>query len=293
MILGSIMLRLEAETPASLPLYHGRLLHGALFALIRERATELAAHIHDKMNIKPFTVSMLECATGAQTMPALPRGGRLSGRGKRGHGARREERLEERFTIACGERYCWRIGVLSEEVARVLLELPPGTRVAIGDAKLVLREIITDGAGLGLVSAEDMMAAVFGCERIERLRFLFTSPVAFRVGTRDYPLPTPELVFGSLADKWRALGLPAVIERGQVVELAREVVPLEWHGGTERVYLSRDRGVLAFSGSFAYDVTALGIEERQILLLLAQLAQFAGVGRLTAQGLGEVRLSWR
>lgn len=280
MILGRILLRLEAESSASLPLYHGRLLHGALFAIISERAPELAAHIHDEMNIKPFTVSML---TAAGTR-------RHAQRNERGR-SRRNEQEREQFAIERGKVYDWSIGVLSEDVVRVLLALPPGTRVAIGRAELVLRELLMDGPGI--FTAEDMLAAVFSATRIERLRFLFTSPVAFRVGTRDYPLPTPELVFGSLADRWQALGMPAVIERERVVELARAVVPVEWHGGTERVYLSHDRGVLGFSGNFAYDVTALDLEERQILLLLAQLAQFAGVGRLTAQGLGSVELTWR
>lgn len=283
MILGRIVLRLEAESSASLPFFHGRLLHGALFALISASDPELAAYIHDDMNIKPFTVSMLT-ATGTRRA----RAGRNAGaRGK----VKGQER--ERFVVARGAVYDWQISVLSEAVARVLLALAPSTRVAIGDAELVVTEIVTDGAGLGLVSAEDMMAAVFSAPRIERIRFLFISPVAFRVGTHDYPLPTPELVFGSLADRWRALGLPAVIERERVVEIAREVVPVEWHGGSSRVYLSRDRGVLGFSGSFAYALADLTLEERQILLLLAQLARFTGVGRLTAQGLGEVEISWR
>lgn len=283
MILGRLLLRLEAESSASLPFFHGRLLHGALFALISASDPEFAAHIHDEMNIKPFTVSMLTAPGSRQVRAVRNAHGRGQGKG--------QER--ERFVIERGKVYDWRISVLSEAVARVLLSLAPGTRVAIGDAELVLTELVTDGAGLGLVSAEDMLAAVFSQQRIERLRFLFTSPVAFRVGTHDYPLPTPELVFGSLADKWRALGMPGIIERDHVTEIARAVVPVDWHGGTERVYLSRDRGVLGFSGNFVYDLADLALEERQILLLLAQLAQFTGVGRLTAQGLGEVEISWR
>ena len=51
--------------------------------------------------------------------------------------------------------------------------------------------------------------------------------------------------------------------------------------------------MLAFSGRFSYDVTALNEEEQHALLLLAQFANFSGVGRLTGQGFGETRAMYR
>ena len=58
-MIGVVVYRLRAENSARLPLFHGRLLHGAIFSLLREYSEVLTDFIHNEMNSKPFTVSLL------------------------------------------------------------------------------------------------------------------------------------------------------------------------------------------------------------------------------------------
>ena len=109
----------------------------------------------------------------------------------------------------------------------------------------------------------------------------------------NYPFPLAEFVFGSLADKWNQAGMPAAIDRAAVREAAQGVRLLEWQGESRKVYFSSDRGMLAFQGTFTYELKVLPVEMQQIFLLLAQFAEFSGVGRLTAQGFGAARVNFK
>ena len=58
-MLGAIVYILQAEEDGWLPEFTGRIMHGAMFQILKEKSQELAEFIHNDMNIKPFTVSEL------------------------------------------------------------------------------------------------------------------------------------------------------------------------------------------------------------------------------------------
>ena len=162
--------------------------------------------------------------------------------------------------------------------------------------QLRLRRVIADSGerdDVGVLNETELIGACLAEESVRSVEFRFLTPVAFRVDQGDYPLPVPALVFSSLADKWTAAELPAAIDRNEIRADAERVRPISWRGETRRVFFGRDRSVTGFVGRFAYDISALPRDVQRAFLLLAQFAVFSGTGRLTAQGLGQTRTTYR
>lgn len=270
-MIGAVVFELVAENDERVSDAQGRLLHGAIFALLEETDPGLAFRLHDGTNVKPFSIAPLELPPGA------PKVGR--------------DRL-----LRAGDVVYWRIAALDETVLRALLAVSKGSVVRVGRLRLILRRVIADSGerpDVGVLDEMELIGACLAEESVRSIELRFLTPVAFRVDDSDYPLPIPALVFSSLADKWTAAELPAAIDRNEIRADAERVRPVSWRGETRRVFFGRDRGVTGFVGRFAYDLSALPIEARQVFLLLAQFAVFSGVGRLTGQGLGQTRTTYR
>ena len=58
-MLGEIIFELTAENSAELKFINGRLMHAAFFQILNSASPQLGNFIHEKMNLKPFTVSFL------------------------------------------------------------------------------------------------------------------------------------------------------------------------------------------------------------------------------------------
>lgn len=277
-MLGAIVYKLRAENTARLAKFHGRLMHGLMFHLLQTYSAELASFIHDELDYKPFTVSLLQENTNQQYELA-----------KRHTGNKAEV-----FSIQEGRAYFWRVTSLNDTLLQFLLTLPLGTEFKAGEAMLKLEAVIADGQyHTGVVAENDLVAEALSLPAVTRIAFRFNTPVAFRNYDRDYPLPLPDMIFGSLADKWTQLEMPLGIDRKAVREAALGISPLEWQGLSRKVYFGHDRGTLAFTGVYAYDLRNVSEDMQRIALMLAQFAEFSGVGRLTAQGFGQTQIDWR
>jgi CRISPR-associated endoribonuclease Cas6 len=246
-------------------------LHAALFDFFRRRSPELSARLHDEMNLKPFTVAML----------ALPP---VASRGK------------NRIVLREGDRAAWRVTALNEIVLRVLLDAEFGEELRVGDLRFAVERVSADSdkrPDVGFVDEEELVAQCLSVSRVEEVSFEFLSPVSFRSYDMDYPYPLPELVFASLADKWNAAGMPGSVDRDRIREIAATLPAIAWKGETKRLFFGRGHGVIGFQGAFTYRTARLDAEDQRVLLLLAQFANFSGVGRLTGQGLGQTRTKYR
>ena len=270
-MIGAVVYELTAENAERVSEAQGRLLHGALFSLLGEVDHGFASLVHDGMDVKPFSVAPLE----------LPKNAPKAG----------TDRL-----LRAGDVVYWRVAALDGAVLQAMLAVPTGTVVQVGRLRLVLRRIIADSEerpDAGALDETELIGACLAVPEVRVIEFRFLTPVSFRVGTGDWPMPTPTLVFSSLADKWTAAELSASFERNEVRADAERVRPHAWRGETRRIFLGRDRGVTGCVGRFAYDVSALPRDVRRAFLLLAQFAVFSGVGRLTAQGFGQTRTTYR
>ena len=161
---------------------------------------------------------------------------------------------------------------------------------------MVLKKIIMDGqedVTSGLLDEQDLIAHCLSVNKLSQLKFDFISPTTFRVDEVDYPMPTPSLVFTSLARKWQELTMPLEIMLPELEESLRYVYIRSWQGNSKSVYLTPKRGINSFTGTFVYDISHLNMENRRLLLLLAQFGVFVGCGRLATQGMGRIKITYK
>ncbi|WP_414565139.1 MULTISPECIES: CRISPR system precrRNA processing endoribonuclease RAMP protein Cas6 [unclassified Anabaena] len=109
----------------------------------------------------------------------------------------------------------------------------------------------------------------------------FLSPTSFKQAGKVQPFPLPELVFGSLWRRWNAfappeLKFPAVEWDAQVSAFELKTYALKLEAGAE----------IGAEGWVKYRF--LDSEQARIATVLAHFANFAGVGRKTAMGMGQV-----
>ena len=106
----------------------------------------------------------------------------------------------------------------------------------------------------------------------------------------DITFPTAELIFASIVDKWNAGDVEEVLDKLRIKELCKRVILSDWKGQTKRIYFGRDRGYTGFVGGFTFNLVKLSAEENQLITILSLSGQHCGVGRLSSQGLGQVRV---
>lgn len=259
-MLGAVVYELAALKPCRLPSYHGGLLHGAFFKLLGDFSPELATYIHDLPGLKPFAISQLL-------------------------GAGEE--------MAAGTRVYLRIAAW-DSMLLAFLESLEGQELMVGRTPFRIERLFVGGhPRAGFIAKAELVERALSVKRVSEISVKFLSPVAFRRDKFDYPVPTPEYFFPSLADKCRAAQLPIEIDRAALKEVSALVLPSALSGHTERLYYDRRRGVTGFRGEVSYDVSHIGADAARLLLLLAQLSVFTGAGRLTAQGLGETEVRYK
>ncbi|MGM9580877.1 MAG: CRISPR system precrRNA processing endoribonuclease RAMP protein Cas6 [Anaerovibrio sp.] len=268
-MLGAVVYILTAEQSGWLPEFTGRVMHGVFFRMLQEASRELASYVHEQMKMKPFTVSALQ--------------------------GKKYKSVRGKIYVSKGDVFQWRVTGLHESILQVMLQAEPGYMVRVNSLPMQVKALTADGEQnprAGFLAETDLLGLVLGEENFSRLTIDFLSPTAFRVDVVDYPMPLPGLVFPSLAEKWQQLDMPAEIDRAQVKEIAEKVYIEHWSGRTRSVYLTPRRGVNTFTGTFSYNLSQLPMEERQVLLLLAQFGVFAGCGRMAGQGLGQMQVTY-
>lgn len=255
-----IRLRPERGGPPPDPQGHGA---QALFLdLVRQVDPALAEQLHADAPSKPYTVAVL---------PTL-------GRFRQGDRA-----VELRVTFTRAD--------LFPVVTRALLGQMPGNPLRLGRATLALADVFgTPGshpwAGYGAfreIVAHARPAFNFTLE--------FSTPTAFTQGTRADGrqrlalLPTPELVFPSIARRWNELA-PADLrlDDDAVVVAARDTLISRYTLETAQINLGKgpQKG---FLGLCTYELPP-NTEQARMLSLLADAVFFLGVGMKTARGMG-------
>jgi CRISPR-associated endoribonuclease Cas6 len=260
-------LRPEVAAPISPAI--GRAAHAAVLGLIGAADPALAARVHADERVKPLTVAPL---------------GELDGRGPRP-------------AVAPARAYDLRVTLLAPALEALADGWAPATVPRLSFDGIAWRvERVTADAGAhpwaGRAGFDELLASAMRDTArggAGRWTLEFVTPVTFRQGGRNQPLPLPELVFGSLLDRWNALApLPLPDETRQFVaealavsrfDLRSAVVPAK--GGAIQI------------GAIGRCVYAATSRDRYGLACVEALARFAfysGVGAGTARGFGQARL---
>lgn len=115
------------------------------------------------------------------------------------------------------------------------------------------------------------------------IELAFLTPTSFKQGKNIQPFPLPELVFNSLWRRWNIfapekLQFPPIEWNGVVSAYELKTYAMKMEGGAE----------IGAEGTIRYRFT--DSEQAKIATILAQFACFAGIGRKTAMGMGQVAI---
>jgi len=262
-MLGTIFFTLHFNNRGSLPELPGRFLHAAVFSLISSIDEEAGNYWHDMSGIKPFTVTL------DYNQP------------------RRNHVIQE------GDILFLRINVWHRDLWYILSETSESMRVQIGPLQATIVNVHCE-APFGLPLREENILD-FVQHRLEakparKIEFEFFTPTMFNGTYGDITFPTAELIFASIVNKWNAGDVEDVLDKPRIKELCERVILSDWKGQTKRIYFGRDRGYTGFVGGFTFNLAKLSTEENQLITILALFSQHCGVGRLSSQGLGQVRV---
>ena len=268
MILGAVVFRLRALVPCRLPASHGRLLHAALLNLVRDVDPAVSQSMHDA-SAKNFSLACLEFSKPVKS---------------------------NTIDVREGDMAYWRVCALDEEVLKALMAMPMGQRVKIAAFDFVIEEALMrqdERDDAGFVSMEYLEEACRNLPVMRSVTLEFLSPTVFKVDNSDYPFPLPALIFGSIAERWNEFSTDGTFDVDMVKEMAEKIVPINWSAETRRYNITRQRGITGFVGRVTFDLREITEDLRWIFILLAEFSVFTGVGRLTGQGLGHVKISYR
>jgi len=265
MSLLSLVLTLRPRAGASLPSALGRAAHAALLRAIAQARPELAQALHDEAGPRPFTCSSLL-------------------------GARKEG------AVMPDTAYTLRYTALTAELAEVLPALFQAAplEIELDEVPFVVEAVTSEAAvhpWAARTSYEELAARwLLGRQTPQaHISLHLASPTAFKSGGKAQVLPLPELVFGSLLEKWNAyapLAFPEETRRFAAECLGVSRFELSTHAAP-----FKSEGVVKFGAVGMVTYAALNRDRYwlSVINLLADFAQFGGVGAGTTMGMGQCR----
>ncbi|MDQ2997169.1 MAG: CRISPR system precrRNA processing endoribonuclease RAMP protein Cas6 [Chloroflexota bacterium] len=263
----ALVLSIRPLVAASIQANLGRATHAAILAQIAAVDPAFAARLHSSEGLKPLTVS--------NVLGLARRGGRAQ--------------------ISPTQTYSLRVTLLCdtlETLARAWTVESFGKLMLDGIAWQV-EQLAIDTACHPWAGHESYEALAAGALRRSGSvgndwMFEFATPLTFRHGPMNQPLPLPDLVFGSLLDKWNAFApLPLPSELRETIA-SMVVSSFDLHS----VVVPTKGGALQIGGVGRCSYRALGGTSDWLagIDLLARFAFYSGVGAGTGRGFGQTRL---
>jgi CRISPR-associated endoribonuclease Cas6 len=267
--LYSSIIQLRAARACVIPQTQGRFAYAAFLSLVEEADPFLAQALHDAASNKPFTVSQLR---------GLPQAHDGEIRLRAGHD-------------------CWlRVTLAGDDLFQTFIngflygDARPGIR--LGDVVFdVLGVLNTPGSHpwAGYTTEEELLQQA---QAQTSIAFELASPVGFSLGdNRVEIMPRPEVLFTALHKKWSQWCGQELSQPLSRDWLRENVLVSDWqlHSRMLRYGAQAQVGSEGRVTFRVFDGEGEGPEARQLLNVLADFAFYAGVGRKTTQGMGQVR----
>ncbi len=268
----SLVLNLLPQSPLPPQFLTGRHLHALFLTLVSSVDRALGDSLHEAKADKAFTLSPLQVS--------------------RQFIGSRDSILQWEHTkpISAGTPCWWRISLLDDtlfsKLTQLWLNLNPNHPWHLGPADLHITSILgtpqSTQPWANAISYAQLYEQSSDSDR--QIEFSFCTPTAFRQSQHDCALPTRELVFNSLINRWNqysGIELPK--------NLIESIFPSFFNIRTELVADSRSKFigcVGAINFRLLGDVDSLVIKQ---INALANFALYSGVGRKTTMGMGMVR----
>lgn len=276
----SLILNLLPQSPIPTQFLTGRHLHALFLSLVSSVDRKLGDYLHEPKSDKAFTLGPLQVVhrNTAYRTPTKARSQNST------------LQWEHSQAIPTGTPCWWRISLLDDtlfgQLTQLWLNLNPEHPWHLGPADLHITSI------LGTPQSTQPWANAMpytqlyeqASESDRQIEFSFCTPTAFRQSNYDCALPTRDLVFNSLINRWNQY---SGIELSKT--LIEPIFPSFFEIRTEIVADSRSK-FIGCVGAMHFrilgDVSPLVIQQ---INALADFALYSGVGRKTTMGMGMVR----
>ena len=272
MSLLSLTLRLrplpQPDPTAVLPIWWGRAAHRLLLDTVEAIDPPLVRELHDEDGPRPFSVSSL--------LGRFPHG-----------------------TLEAGGVYRLRFTALTPGLRQAMEQaaasgpLAPGAQVELDRHPFEVLPPETDGDEAQPPQSGDpqSLSAPYLLGKIpapRRLGFTLLSPTTFKSGGKHVPVPLPELVFGSLLERWNAFA-PLVFPP-EARRYAAECLAMARYDLHTRSVVVKGGGLrVGAVGEVSYITLNYDRYWMSVLATLAEYAWYAGVGAGVTNGLGQCR----
>ncbi len=250
------------------PSWWGRAVHALFLDIVHAANPALAAELHEGSGSRPFTASTLM-----------------------GHFTAGQPDPEHLYTLRLTALQGQLAGYLTAAAAGGLLA--PGSTVELDHHRFRVVAAASDPAdhpwAVCSSYAELAAARLVSAEPPPRqVTLVFTSPTTFRSQERHVPVPLPDLVFGSLLERWNAyatVAFPAETRR-----YAEECLAISRYELATRAVPGK-QGSLRVGAVGRITYTTLNYDRywMSVVATLAAFALFSGVGAGTTVGLGQAR----
>lgn len=268
MTLCALSLYLTSPVDVTLPHDTGRASYAATLTHLRPHAPDLIDAVHNADGTKPLTCSRL---MGAKTDAA----------GTQVHAG---AQLRIRVTGLTAE--------MTAALDAAFLQHTPETWTLF-DHPFTVQRVVCDGetdpwtgqADYATLAAQGLMG---GPNPAPAVTLHFAAPTAFKSKGVHLPVPLPELVFGSLVDRWNAFS-PVTVS-GEMRQFGAEMIAISRYRLSSRGVQTKP-GVMRIGGVGTVTYRALGGDRYwwRVMHMLADFARFGGVGILTTTGMGQCR----
>ena len=267
-MLISVVITVETDTETLLPRNVGRAHYAATLQRLHVVNSGLVAAIHNGDGPKPLTCSDI-----------------LNGRSNR-----------DGMRLEPGMPYYLRVTGLTENVSQALLEAlverPPAAiellhhplRVTGATANTADHGWAGSTSYDGLAARQMLPGGSIG----KQVTMQFASPTAFKQAGRQMPLPLPDLVFGSLVERWNRFSPLALSP--EMRRFGAEMLAVTRYRLQSRP-VAQKNGALRIGGVGTVTYRALGGDRYWLatMQMLAEFARYSGVGVQTATGMGQAR----
>jgi CRISPR-associated endoribonuclease Cas6 len=272
----SLVLNLLPQSTIYPQFLTGRHYHALFLNLVSSVDRALGDALHDSTADKCFTLSPLQV--------------NMDGERRREKGRSHVLQYQQQQPISPGTSCWWRISLLDDtlfsKLTQLWLNINPEQPWHLGSADLFITSI--QGTPQSTQPWANACSYTQLCDRANEsdriINLIFATPTAFRQGNFDTALPSRDLVFKSLLQRWNKYS-------GMEFEsdFIESIFPSFFNINTEIASDSRSK-FIGCMGEMSYrimgDVEAATIKK---INALADFAMYAGIGRKTTMGMGMVR----